>query len=176
MRRFPSLLSIAVLFLTCSPPFMSACGDKLLVLGRGVKFGNIASSYHASIIAYIPEAQTQSAVNDAKFQVSLQKAGHKLQVIHEEGALAAAVQSDKCDIVLADPYDAELVERQIAIAGVNTVVLPVIYDTPQLKAAAITQLRCVRKLSGKNNTCFSTIDKAIELKLKRDELRRRAGN
>jgi hypothetical protein len=54
--------------------------------------------------------------------------------------------------------------------------MPVVYEGTELKTAAATQFRCVRKTSGKNNSCFSTIDKAIESKLKRDELQRRASN
>jgi len=73
-------------FLPCAPPFAGACGDKLLVLGRGVKFGSINSSYHASIIAYVPDSVAQSAaVNDPHFQVALQKAGHKLLLVHQSG-------------------------------------------------------------------------------------------
>ena len=54
--------------------------------------------------------------------------------------------------------------------------MPVVYDGTELKTAGAAQFRCVRKTTGKNSSCFSTIDKAIESKLKRDELQRRAGN
>jgi len=50
--------------------------------------------------------------------------------------------------------------------------MPVVYDGAELKTADVAQFRCIRKTSGKNNACFSTIDKAIESKLKRDELLR----
>jgi len=70
MRKLLLALLYAATFLTCYlPPFASACGDKLLMLGRGVKFGSISSSYHGSIIAYVPESVLQSAaINDAQFK------------------------------------------------------------------------------------------------------------
>jgi len=177
MRKLSHILLTLLVLLACSTPFASACGDKLLVLGRGVKFGNIASSYHASIIAYISESVPQSAaVNDVRFQAALQKAGHKLRLVQQADVLAQAVQSGKYDIILVDVQDTAVAEKQVTLAGVNTVVMPVVYDNPELKTAAVTQFRCVRKMSGKNNSCFSTIDKAIESKLKRDELQRRASN
>jgi hypothetical protein len=175
MRKLlPAVLLVAT-FLSCTALLAGACGDKLLVLAPGVKFGNITSSYHASIIAYVPDSVPQSAaVNDPHFQVALQKAGHKLLLVHQADVLAQASKSGKYDIILVDLQDEAMVDQQVTTAAVNTVVMPVVYDGAELKKAVATQFRCVRKPSGKNNACFSTIDKAIESKLKRDELVRRA--
>ena len=52
--------------------------------------------------------------------------------------------------------------------------MPVAYDEAEAKTATTDRFRCVRKATGKNGGCLSTIDKAIELKIKRDELQRRA--
>jgi hypothetical protein len=175
MRMFLRAVLFVATFLPCAPPFAGACGDKLLVLGRGVKFGSINSSYHASIIAYVPDSVAQSAaVNDPHFQVALQKAGHKLLLVHQADVLAEASKSGKYDIILVDPQDEAMVDKQVTTAAVNMVVMPVVYDGADLKTAVATQFRCIRKTSGKNNACFSTIDKAIESRLKRDELLRRA--
>ena len=108
MRKLLLALLYAATFLTCYlPPFASACGDKLLMLGRGVKFGSISSSYHGSIIAYVPESVLQSAaINDAQFQQTVRKAGHRLRLVRQVDALAEAVQSGSYDIILVDPQDA----------------------------------------------------------------------
>ena len=175
MRKFLPVVLLVATFLAFATPFASACGDKLLLLGRGVKFGNINSSYRASIIAYVPDSVPQSAaVNDPHFQIALQKAGHKLLLVHQADVLAEASKSGKYDIILVDLQDEAMVDEQVTTAAVNTVVMPVAYDGADLTKAAVTQFRCVRKTSGKNNDCFSTIDRAIESKLKRDELQRRA--
>jgi hypothetical protein len=177
MRKFFSILLLTATFLACSALLASACGDKLLVLGPGVKFGYIGSSYHALIIAYVPESLPQSAaVNDPQFQEALRKAGVKLRLVQQEDVLAEAVQSGKYDIILVGLQDAAMVDKQITAADVNTVVMPVVYKGAELESAAATPYRCIRKSSDKNNSCFSTIDKAIDLKHKRDEQKRRASN
>ena len=164
--RLPALILAATL-LAFSSPFSHACGDKLLILGPGVKFGRIASSYHPSIIAYVPDSVSQSAaVNDVQFQAELRKAGVKLSLVRQPGVLAEAVQSGKYDVILVDLQDAAMVDRQVTTAAVSTVVMPVVYKGADLNSAAAAPYRCVRKEPGKNSSCFSTIAKAIESKLK----------
>jgi len=175
MRKLFSVLLLTAACLACSALVASACGDKLLVLGPGVKFGKIGPSYHALIIAYVPESLPESAaVNDPQFQAALRKAGVKLRLVQQEDVLVEAVQSGKSDIVLVDLQDAAMVDQTITAADVNTVVMPVVYKGAELESAATTPYRCVRKASDKNGGCFSTIGKAIESKLKRDEQQRRA--
>ena len=158
----------------CCATLASACGDKVLVLGRGVKFGNISSSYNASIIAYIPESLPKSAaVNDPQFQAALRKTGYRLRLVQQPDLLAEAVQSGKYDVILVDVEDAAIVDRQVTSARVTTVVMPVVYDESELKTATASTYHCVRA-SGKKGNCSSTIDRAIESKLKRDEQQRRA--
>jgi DNA-binding response OmpR family regulator len=41
-------------------------------------------------------------VNDPHFQVALQKAGHKLLLVHQADVLAEASKSGKYDIILVD--------------------------------------------------------------------------
>jgi hypothetical protein len=162
--------------LICFNAIATACGDKLLVLGRGVKFGNLGSAYHASIIAYVPESVSQSApVKDLRFQADLQKAGHIMSLVEQEDVLTAAVQSGKYDIILVDMRNVGMVSKQVTNAAVHTVVIPVVYEGAEMKSNAPAEYVCVRKpASGKNNSCLSTINKAFESKLKRDEQQRRA--
>jgi hypothetical protein len=175
MRKLLLALFLTATFLAWSALLASACGDKILVLGPGVKFGNIGSSHHALIIAYVPESLPQSvAVNDPQFQAALRKAGVKLHLVQQEDVLAEAVQSGKYDIILVDLQDAAMVDKQVTTADVNTVVMPVLYKGAELKSAAATPYRCIRNSLDKKSNCFSTIEKAIELKLKRDEQQRRA--
>lgn len=170
------LLPAFLFVITLASPVAEACGDKLLVLGRGVKFGDIASSYRGAIIIYIPESLSRSAaINDPQFRVALQKAGYKLRLVQQANLLTEDVQSGKYDIVLADVQDAAMVQKQVTAAGLSTVVMPVLYEGTEVKPEAVTPFLCVRKMSG-NNSCFSTIAKVVESKLKRAELQRRAGN
>jgi hypothetical protein len=176
VRRLLPILFFVAIFLVCSALLSSACGDKLLVLGPGVRIGNLGS-YHPLIIAYVPESLPQSsAINDPKFQAALRKAGVILRLVQQEDVLIEAVQSGKCDIILVDLRDADLVDEKVTKADVNTIVMPVVYKGAELKSALATPYRCERKASDKNSSCFSTLEKAIELKHKRDEQQRRASN
>jgi len=164
-------------FILVFATFAGACGDKLLVLGRGVNFANLAAAHKGSIIAYVPATVPRSAgVTDPQFHAALQKAGHKLHLVQDASALADSVRSGQYDVILVDLQDAARVEEQVKAAGVNTVVMPVVYEGTELKTAEAARFGCVRKPSGKNRACLSTLDKAIELKLKGDERQRRASN
>jgi len=173
MRKLLLSLLVFTGFLVCFGPFAGACGDKLLGLGRSVRFGDL-SSYHGSIIVFVPTSLPQSAaVNDARFQEALRKAGFKLRMVQEVAALDEAVPSGKYDIILVDMQDVTIVQAQVSTASVNTVVMPVVYKGVELKSAARTPYLCV---CSKNSSCFSSIEKAIESKLKRDQHQRRASN
>lgn len=174
MRKLLAVLLFAATIVVCFQPVATACGDKLLVLGRGVKFGNLGPSYHAAIITYVPESLPESAaVKDVQLQTDLQKAGHIVGLVQQADVLTAAVQSGKYDIILVDMQSVAMVNKQVSIAGVHSVVMPVVYEGGELKPAA--EYTCVRKpASGKSKSCLSTIDKAVEAKLKRDEQQRRA--
>ena len=175
MRKLLRALFLTAVFLWCSALLASACGDKLLVLGPGVKFGNIGSPYHALIVAYVPESLPQSAaVNDPQFQSALRKAGVKLRLVQQENVLAEAVRPGKYDIILVDLQDKAMVDKQVITADVNTVVMPVVYKGAELKSAAVMPYLCVRRVSDNKGNCFSAMEKAIELKLKRDGQQRRA--
>src|SRR5207302_10889337 len=146
MRKLLLALLYAATFLTCYlPPFASACGDKLLMLGRGVKFGSISSSYHGSIIAYVPESVLQSAaINDAQFQQTVRKAGHRLRLVRQVDALAEAVQSGSYDIILVDPQDAALVNNHDTTAAANSDVMTVAYNEEEANTETTNKYRCVQ--------------------------------
>jgi hypothetical protein len=177
LRKLSSAFLFAITFLALASPIAEGCGDKLLVLGRGVKFADIASSYRGAIIIYIPDSLPRSAaINDPQFRVSLQKAGYKVRLVQQADVVTEDVQSGKYDILLVDVQDAARVYKQVTAAGLSTVVMPVVYEGTELNPEAVTPLLCVRKISGRNNSCVSTIAKVMESKFKRAELQRRAGN
>ena len=174
MRKLLWISAFLTALLICFETIAVACGDKLLVLGRGVKLGNLGSSYHASIIAYMPESVSQdAAIKDVRFQADLRKAGHIMSLVQQGDVLTGAVQSGKYDIILVDMQNMAMVSNQVTKAAVHTVVIPVVYEGTELKTPV--EYVCVRKpMSAKNKSCLSTIGNALESKLKRDEQQRRA--
>jgi hypothetical protein len=174
MRRvLLASISLASLILLSATPLL-ACGDKILVLSRAARFGDFSARHRASILAYVPATMPASAaVNDPQFHAALKKAGHKLRLIDAPTLLAEAVRSGKYDLILTDLQDAYAVEQQAEAALVTTVVIPVVYEGADIDPATASHFGCVRKASNNNRTCLSTIDKAVELKLKRDKEMRR---
>jgi hypothetical protein len=162
--------SVSIVLFLCASAF--ACGDKLLVLGRGMKFDTINGSLKGSIILYMPaDLSPTAAVNDAQFHAGLKKAGHKLFVAPDMHVLAEAVRSGKYDLILADVRDAGVAEDQVSATNFNTVVMPVVYEGVKLEGAA-ARYGCIRKSPSNNRSCFSTIEKALESKFKRDQQQR----
>jgi hypothetical protein len=145
------------------------CGDKLLILGRGVRFQGLSVEQHASILLYLHAGSPASpAVSDHQFQSALRDAGHKLQVVENREALDQALKAGKYDIVLADLADASALEQTVETAPSKPVILPVIYNGTKGEAtAAEKRYGFVLKTPGRTGHYLATIDKALGLKAKR---------
>ena len=78
MRRLiPVLITCAAVFLQDAAA--QACGDKFLLLGRGVKFRRAyAAIYPALIVIYAPpQRHAAKAIRDPRLQSDLKLAGHR---------------------------------------------------------------------------------------------------
>jgi hypothetical protein len=84
VRRLFLLLGFFTAIVLLAATLVYACGDKLLVLNRGLRFQDLASSRPASILLYNHMgSRTSDAINDGQLQSALLKAGHKLQTVGE---------------------------------------------------------------------------------------------
>jgi hypothetical protein len=146
------------------------CGDKLLVLGHGVRFTFNTASQPASILLYSPPGSPASATfGDPKFQSALRDAGHKLQVVENREELDRALKTGQYDIVLADVNDASALEEPAQAAPSKPVILPVVFNGTKAQAAAAEKrYGCVLKAPGRTGRYLGMIDKALELKAKRN--------
>lgn len=167
-HSFALILSAVVLF--SSGDRANACGDKLLVLGRGVRF-QVLFGHPASILGYVDAGSPGSMLmRDPEFQVSLRKAGHKLQLISDMRALTQALESARYDVVLADISNVAALDEQVQSLPSNPVVLPIVYGgTKDDAKIAERKYHCVLKAPNKNSGYLSAIDLALEVKMKRDE-------
>src|SRR5438876_11736581 len=103
-------VALAVAFLTISSissQVLSACGDKFLMVGRGVRFQRAYASIHpASILIVLPPKSVKSAaVRDSRLQTALKMAGHRVEVV-QSVSIADALVRARYDIVLAERADA----------------------------------------------------------------------
>ena len=90
-----------------------ACGDKLLVIGRGVRFQHAYAPHQGSLLIYSSGTQSGATLRSAKLQTTLKQAGHKLQTVEGASQLDGALKSGKVDVVLADFADLAGIARQL---------------------------------------------------------------
>jgi hypothetical protein len=175
MRGYkPILLAFAAVFLQDTGA-AQACGDKFLLLGRGVKFQRAyAAIYPASIVIYAqPLRHAAKAIRDPRLQTELKLAGHRVALVETEAALARALGSDRVDLVLTDVADADRTAAQGAAAPSKPTVLPVMYEpTPEETRQIEARYQCRLKSSDKPDRYLVTIDDAM--KVRADQKKRRA--
>ena len=170
MRRFFLLRSCVTAIVLLAATLVYACGDKLLVLNRGLRFRDLAGSHPASILLYNHMgSRTSDAINDGQLQSALLKAGHKLQTVGERGQLDDAVKTGHYDLVLVDLADAPGVEEELRALPSPPVIVPVVYEGDKAETDAVkAHYRCLLNAPNKRGNYLNAIDRALEEKAKRD--------
>ena len=170
MRRLFLVVGSITAILLLSATLVYACGDKLLVLNRGLGFQDFVSSRPASILLYTHAgSRAFDAINDSQLQPALVKAGHKLQTVAERSRLDEALKTGHYDLVLVDLSDAPGVEESLRAAPSPPVVVPVVYEGTKAETEAVKKhYRCVLKTPDKSGNYLSAIDRAMDEKAKRD--------
>jgi hypothetical protein len=144
-----------------------ACGDKFLVIGRGVRAQRAKGAVHrASILMYLdPRTDVPAAVKDAKLETNLKLAGHRIRSVETPAALDAALLTGDIDIVLVGVADMKALESRAGDAPSRPTLLPILYDpTEEDLAAAERQYRCVMRSPGKTQHFLAVIDEAMVLR------------
>ena len=147
-----------------------ACGDKFLVVGRGVKYSRAHVAVHpASILIYMnPASRIPAAAKDVQLESNLKQAGYKVQSVGDAAGLASALKSTKYDLVLADIADSPGLEKEVASQPMRPVVVPVLYQpTTAELAAAKKEYGCAMQAPSKDY--MSTIDEIVARKTKETE-------
>ena len=85
MRKFFACVFVLSIVLSSSVPAHS-CGDKLLVLGRGVRFQTLTGTRPANILAYLHAGTDVSAVADPDQPFSRNRLTRKRRIVF--GALS----------------------------------------------------------------------------------------
>jgi hypothetical protein len=156
---------------------LHACGDKLMMLGRGIRFQSKHTPRAASVLLYLPESATGRALSDPKLESALREAGHSVRAVTSAADLEAALGTGTFDVVLANVTDAPALEKAKGVAEKNAVVLPAIYlVTPDSKAQskadrdrASKDFNVVVEVPGRPGHYCHAVDEAMALKLKREK-------
>jgi hypothetical protein len=127
MKRGAILAAVVILSVPALWRVAEACGDKLLLVGHGARFGRAYAAIHpAHILIYArPSIAAKAAIRDPKLHNALRQAGHAVSVIEDPPLLEQALHTGAVDVVLADVADWSMVEPAVS------------------KAASKAALRCV---------------------------------
>jgi hypothetical protein len=122
-------LAIAALAALAVPETVAACGDKLIVLGRGVRFDRIAESrYPGSIVVFLnPQSRLPAADERFHLVAILELAGHEVSTVASRDELEGRLR-EKPDLVLADIVDARGLREQLAAGADAPILMPVLYE------------------------------------------------
>jgi hypothetical protein len=163
MRKSPiALAALAALF--CANQAVFACGDKLVLLGRGIRFQRmIATKHPATILVYLnPGAGISAADREYQLRSLLKLAGHKPRAVSTPGEFTQEIGSGSYDLILADYSDAAALQKQIAAAKPKPGLIPVMYNpSADQRAAAEKEYSCLVAPAKKNYDLLSVVDQAM---------------
>jgi hypothetical protein len=179
MKRYVApVLAVILLVVIQESATLQACGEKLLALGRLVRFQARHTPRPASVLLYVPESSAGRPLVDPNLESALKEAGHAVRAATTSADLETALRSGGYDVVLANITDASALERAQALAAVNAVVLPAVYlvaPAAQAKEQARADRNTASKafgvvveVPGRPGHYCAAVDKAMELKLKRE--------
>ena len=177
LRKISVASAIVFALVIQSPIPVGACGDKLLMLGRGIRFHSRHSPRPAAVLLYLPAAARGGGpLSDPKLESALTEAGHTVRSVSTQEELSDALRTGQYDVLLTDLAEAPDLQRTPMVVGNNPIVLPAVYllastSQQQVKtdtARAAKEFSLVVQVPGRPGHYCAAVDKAMELKLKRD--------
>ena len=153
---------LAGVFFLCQP--LIACGDKLVLLGRGIRFQRMLATKHpAAILVYLrPESGISAADREYHLDSLLKLAGHKPHAVTNAAEFTKELGSNTYDLVLADYSDAAALEKEMRGSKAKPTLVPVVYNPSAAeRAAAERDYSCLVAPAKKNYEMLTVIDDAM---------------
>jgi hypothetical protein len=145
-----------------------ACGDKLVVVGRGLRPRRVKGSVPASILVYAdPKGSMPAALDEGHLRQELERAGHRVRSVGTREELETALGSGTYDLVFADLKTTPLVEKEAKGAPSKPTVLPTLFNPSDAELAAATkEYQCVMKAPGSQKDYLTVVDSAMAQRAK----------
>jgi ABC-type amino acid transport substrate-binding protein len=144
-----------------------ACGDKLLALGRGVRFQRIYAARQANLVIYSAGPQKDGALDSARLRTALKGAVRNLELVRGGSQLDQALKAGQVDVVLVYFADVAGIARQLQSAPSRPVILPVLIKPSKAEfAAAQNQYKFALKAAADEFEFLTAIDEAMKAKLR----------
>jgi hypothetical protein len=168
MRRRSAILGLSFMLLLLNSWPAGACGDKLLILGRGARFDAPASSYPSRILLYVNPGSLTEPYKEDRLQLLLEKANHRLKSVKTREDLATELRTGNYALILADFADAPRLDEMVQASSSKPVLLPwVDKENRAVKSKAEKQYHFVLGWPATDKLLLSTIERTME---KRDKL------
>ena len=168
MRHSAAALACVAVFAIGSQ-VLSACGDKFLLVGRGVRFDRAYAAVHpASILIVLPQKSVKSAaVRDSRLLTALKMAGHRVEVVQQPANLSDALKRSRHDIVLAERADASAVRTAATGEGAAKPSIVGVLEDPSSSAltAARQELEYVLKTPDSLAHILNLLDDVMQARL-----------
>lgn len=103
-------------------PVARACGEGQFNMGQGMRYQGYLAPRPAAVLVYVDPAA--DANDRAQINKGLEQAGHKVTLVSDPNALAAAMDGKHFDVVIVDLAQADAV-KALADAS-NTRLVPVV--------------------------------------------------
>jgi hypothetical protein len=134
MKSSSSVLLLVMLALVVPVGDAAACGDKLLVIGRGAQRVQKAK-YPAAILLVLPaDTDLATAARDMKLEATLRRAGHTVETLSARTPLREWLATRRYDFVVTGLEAAGAAIRDAAASASAPGVIPMM-----LKAEAATR-------------------------------------
>jgi hypothetical protein len=139
-----------------------ACGDKLVVVGRG-KPKRLKGVQAAAILVYAdPAGALPAALDEGNLRKDLERAGHRIRSVSTRQELGVALETGTYDLLMTDYKHAASVEAEAKAARSHPTVLPTLYNpSPADVAAAEKQYQCVMRAPGKPKDYLAVVNDAL---------------
>jgi hypothetical protein len=149
-----TVMAIVVCFSTTA----FACGDKIVVFGRGVRFRSAYAAAHPASILIFMNAGSRLPALDRQFHIVsiLKLAGHKPVAVESPEELTQALRQSPYDVLLLDLADADSIRREIDPLAVKPAFLPIV-DRDKI-AADEQRYSCVMRASKMNHELLAHVD------------------
>ena len=179
-RVFIAAAIVVTLALQNAVP-IDACGDKLLMLGRGLRFQSHHTPRAAAVLLYLPAAaRSGGALSDPRLESALTEAGHTVRTVASRAEMSDALRTGQYDVLVADLAEAPALQRNPVAGASNPILLPAVYllaatNQQQAKsdtARAAKDFSLVVQVPGRAGHYCAAVDRAMELKVKRDRTTR----
>lgn len=149
-----------------------ACGDKLVVVGRGLRPKRARSATQASILVYAdPKGPLPAALQGGHLREDLERAGHHVRSVTTRAELRNALDTGGYDLVLADLASAQGLEDDAKRSSSRPAVLPTLYNPSDAElAAAAKDYACIMKAPGSQKDYLAVVNDALALRSKQQQL------